>query len=150
MSIFRKRSTKNKPIDDLWSKLVKYRAGHVCEKCGKAKGLQSHHIFGRRRLSVRWDKRNGICLCPGCHTLSSKFSAHQTPTEFTFWIIEKRGQEWYDQLLKKANTPYKVDKEGIKIYLKKEIKSYEDYISERKNTNGLTEGEICDTINGII
>lgn len=34
---------------------------------------------------------------------SSKFSAHKTPAEFVEWAIEKRGQEWYDDLKGRKN-----------------------------------------------
>jgi len=38
---------------------------------------------------------------------SSKFSAHKTPAEFVEWAIEKRGQEWYDDIKERKNTPMK-------------------------------------------
>ena len=49
-------------------------------------------------MSVRWDLDNGVCLCAGCHTFSSEWSAHQTPCLFHEWIIEIRGNEWYKSL----------------------------------------------------
>lgn len=94
-------------LDKAWATYVKNRAGNKCEYCGKTKYLNAHHIFGRRNRSVRWEISNSCCLCPACHTFSSVFSAHQTPTEFTRWIIDKRGEEWYDELRIMANTPKK-------------------------------------------
>ena len=69
-----------------------------CAYCGKTDYLNSHHIFSRSNFSVRWVVANGICLCPGCHTLSSKFSAHKTPAEFIEWVKVKRGLKWYETL----------------------------------------------------
>jgi len=42
---------------------------------------------------------------------SSTFSAHQAPLEFARWLIESRGEHWYDELRLMANTPKKWNKE---------------------------------------
>lgn len=98
----------DKKLDDAWSLLVKLLAGEKCEYCGKASPLNSHHVYSRSKRSTRWAVENGVCLCVGHHTFSSSFSAHKTPTEFTEWIIEKRGREWYDNLRLKANQTEKL------------------------------------------
>ena len=121
MSVFKKQSTKYKNEDALWAHLVKLRANNQCEKCGSRNNLNAHHIFGRRMKSVRWDEANGVALCATHHALSSQFSAHQTPTEFTRWIIKKRGVAWYDKLRIRAYTTRKPDIEGIRMYLNYEI-----------------------------
>lgn len=95
-------------LDDAWSKLVKLRAGNQCEYCGKRRYVQSHHIFSRSNRSVRWDVKNGVALCAGHHTLSSKFSAHKTPTEFHIWLEEKKGRDFIDLLRIKANSVSKL------------------------------------------
>lgn len=108
----KKRTSKSKKrkLKDLkdkqWSEDVKQRALYQCEFCGKRSYLNSHHIFSRSKLSTRWDLDNGICLCAGCHTLSSVFSAHKTPAEFIEWIKEYRGLEWYERLREKARRIY--------------------------------------------
>jgi hypothetical protein len=94
-------------LDKNWSLIVKQRAGMKCEYCGKTAYLNSHHIFGRRNRSVRWEITNGICLCVGCHKFSSVFSAHETPLLFSRWVTDLRGEEWYDELRVLANTPKK-------------------------------------------
>jgi hypothetical protein len=38
---------------------------------------------------------------------SSKFSAHKTPAEFVEWAIDKRGQEWYEDLKDRKNAVMK-------------------------------------------
>jgi len=104
----KKKSGVDGKLDDAWSKLVKLRAGMKCEYCGKTSYLNSHHIYSRSKKSVRWDAMNGICLCVGHHTFSSKFSAHKTPLEFTDWLINKKGQSFVDTLRIKANQTSKL------------------------------------------
>lgn len=93
--------------DAKWAIKVKEQAGFKCEYCGKTETLNSHHIFSRSNRSVRWDVDNGVCLCVAHHTFSSAFSAHKSPIEFIIWLQEKRGQEWYDNLRRKARSIYK-------------------------------------------
>lgn len=106
-------------LDDAWALLVKLKAGMQCEYCGKEAyingngrkvGMQAHHIYSRSKRSTRWLTINGCSLCPSHHVLSSGFSAHKTPTEFTMWIMNKRGEEWFDELTLKANTIEKLHK----------------------------------------
>lgn len=94
----------NDSLDNLWSELVKIIGGYECAYCGKTSYLNSHHLFSRNNFAVRWDTTNGMCLCSGCHTLSSKFSAHKTPIEFVEWLKVKIGEEAYDKLRLKANA----------------------------------------------
>ena len=115
-------------LDVAWSKLVKLKAGMKCEVplCYK-KVLNSHHIYSRSKKSTRWHVPNGICLCVGHHTFSSTFSAHKTPTEFTEWLINYRGQDFLDRLRLRANTTSKLhgfEKQILLDELNKEIKSY--------------------------
>ena len=107
--------TNEKPTDkqlcELWSAVVKLYDDKVCAYCGKTTYLNSHHIFSRSNMSTRYSINNGITLCAGCHTLSSRFSAHKTPVEFVEWIKEKRGEEWYSslRLLAKSSKKYTKD-----------------------------------------
>lgn len=87
-----------------WATEVKERADWKCEYCGTTENLNAHHIFSRNKRSVKFDIENGICICAKHHVFSSDFSAHKTPTEFTIWVIEYRGMEWYERLRKKAYT----------------------------------------------
>lgn len=88
--------------DKLWAILVKQRAGYKCERSGKTVYLNSHHVFSKSNLSVRWDLDNGVCLNAGWHTLQTN-SAHKNPIEFINWIKDQRGIEWYENLRIKAN-----------------------------------------------
>ena len=94
-------------LDDAWSLLVKLEAGMKCEYCGIERTLNSHHIYSRSNRSVRWDESNGVCLCVAHHTFSSSFSAHKTPTEFTYWLEDEYGKIFMDELKLKANATKK-------------------------------------------
>lgn len=118
-------------LDDAWSKLVKLRAGNQCEYCGKRSYVQSHHIFSRGNKATRWDVQNGVALCAGHHTLSAKFSAHKTPTEFHIWLEEKKGEEFISILRIKANGVSKLhefEKKVLLEELRREIKQIEKLI----------------------
>ena len=60
-----RRGNIGKRCDALWATYIK-RSGK-CFRCGAVEGLQAAHIIGRAQRVVRWDKRNGICLCHSCH-----------------------------------------------------------------------------------
>lgn len=93
----------NKKADKQWAEDVKALANFRCEFCGSTEHLNSHHIFSRSNKSVRHELENGVCLCSLHHVFSTTFSAHKASAEFISWIIEKRGQEWFERLRKKAN-----------------------------------------------
>jgi len=118
----------DKKLDDAWRVLVKLRAGNKCEYCGTTtKQIHAHHIFSRSKKSVRWDVLNGIALCAGHHVLSSTFSAHKTPTEFTYWLESYRGKDYIDRLTIKANATsklFKFEKELLLEELNKEINKH--------------------------
>ena len=118
----------DKKMDDAWSKLVKLIAGNQCEYCRNTQTLNSHHVFTRSNKSTRWDELNGISLCASHHTLNSKFSAHGTPTIFTEWIINKRGENWHNLLRLRAHADgkrTKFEKEIMLRELNKRIKELE-------------------------
>lgn len=59
-----------KKCDKLWADIIKNKAGWICEWCGKTKiqvMMNAAHIIRRGNKSTRWDIRNGLCLCVGCH-----------------------------------------------------------------------------------
>lgn len=91
-----------KKLDKVWSE--KIRSKGACEVCHKTTSLNAHHIIGRRNRSVRWDLRNGVCLCAGCHKFS-KLSAHQDPEWFHDWLKENRNED-LDYLRLERNKIY--------------------------------------------
>ena len=64
-----------KELDGLWSAKVRER-DEKCVMCGKKERLQAHHYIKTkaRSLKYRWDIRNGITLCYGCHM----YGVHKT------------------------------------------------------------------------
>lgn len=119
-----KRESKSLPkkADMLWSLAVR-KLGE-CSYCGSRENLNAHHIFSRHNKSVRWDLDNGICLCAKHHVFSDQFSAHKTPTEFTYWLEKQYSKEWLENLAKKANSIGQTDSEFLKatiIYLQSKV-----------------------------
>ena len=112
-----------KDCDDLWSEIVKLKAGYVCEKCGKGKPevvLNSHHIITRERKSTKWLIENGICLCFFHHF----HWAHKHTQEFEEWCRTKRD---YDILNFRRKQPFKKDYMVIKLYLEQELKKLKEF-----------------------
>jgi hypothetical protein len=45
-------------LDDLWSKVVKDKAGYICEHCGiRGVRMEAAHVCGRRHRGTRWGVR---------------------------------------------------------------------------------------------
>ena len=104
----KKKTIKNR-LDKKWSLIIRSRG--YCEKCGaNTQLLNAHHLEGRRNLSLRWDIRNGCCLCVSCHTMSTN-SAHQSPLRFNEWFEEKRPEDfkYIKESFKIPPHPYSVD-----------------------------------------
>jgi len=75
-----------------WSKDVKERAENRCEWCGKTKYLNAHHIIGKRYKPLRFDRMNGVALCPKCHRFGIGLSAHQNPIRIVDWLESNRPE----------------------------------------------------------
>ena len=57
------------PQMDKWKHAILERANYRCEHCGR-EGTDAHHIKGRNAFpGVKYDLRNGVCLCRMCHSL---------------------------------------------------------------------------------
>jgi hypothetical protein len=89
------KSQLGKKLDEAWSLAVKKRAGYKCEVCGIGESghLNSHHIVGRRNRMVRWDVRDGVCLCVKHHRFGIE-SAHEDPLWFREWLEENRWEDY--------------------------------------------------------
>ena len=120
----KKRKALIKACDKLWSAIVKERADMACEICGKVEHLNSHHIITRSDKVLRWHIHNGLSLCAGCHTLSSKLSAHKSPFAFVEWF-NKKFPFRYEKLKMMKGKPFKTNisnMELVKLYLEQEAK----------------------------
>ena len=114
------------PLDVLFSRFIRLRAIKRvggCERCLKHKEigeLQTSHFHGRRKKSVRWHEDNAAGLCAGCH---KHFT--ENPLEHVEWFKEQLGENKFTLLNIAAQTPQRVDKELIKMYLQQKIKELE-------------------------
>jgi len=67
--------------------------GLPCEVCGKEEGTAFHHIVSKSRSkALRYDKRNGIILCQGHHTMSNSMAPHSTNQ-----LAVERFIEWFKE-----------------------------------------------------
>ena len=89
------KTLRNK-ADRLWSLAIRERDG-ACRRCGTTERLQAAHVISRRYKAIRWDLRNGICLCMGCHHWN-----HHNPVEFDWWVQDLIGKDVYDALKSEA------------------------------------------------
>ena len=85
----------------LWRIAALERAGYKCEypDCNiNYTQLHCHHIYHRSHISLRWDLRNAIILCPTHHVLGS-LSAHKNP-DFKDIIMGSgvRSEGFFDDL----------------------------------------------------
>lgn len=117
----------NKQLDILWSKAV--RSKGYCEYCGKKPPevvLHAHHIYSRRHFSTRWNIKNGVCLCTGCHL----YKAHKDIQEFSDWVRAHFGSTHIEMLKVEANNLFfgysKDQKLQMIDKLKKDLDSYEE------------------------
>lgn len=93
----KKRADWSKQADILFGKII--RLPGVCTTCGSTTATQCAHGFSRRYRAIRWDERNAFPLCRGCHL---KYTVR--PLEWDQWLIERWGQDLYDELRSLALT----------------------------------------------
>ena len=107
------------PSDREWSKYIRTRDMWTCQRCSKqydppTSALHCSHFWSRGNWSVRFDEDNTEALCYGCHSYLGG-----NPVEFHKYYLEKLGQERFDALEQRRNTP----KSGsIKYYKSKEFR----------------------------
>ncbi len=96
----RKENGKVKKADAIIREIVMARDKR-CVICGSPDNLQWSHLITRRKYSVRWDTRNSCMMCARCH-----FRHHrQGPEEYVLWFLRNYGQEEYEALVLRSNTP---------------------------------------------
>ena len=99
-----------KECDNLWSQKVKHLAGYKCEKCGKTKYVQAHHIVPRTNHALRYDIENGVALCRACHL----YWAHKDTIDFYNWAKTIRDFKYLESARHRQS---KNDYQAIKLYL---------------------------------
>jgi len=79
------RASKPKPrkhaaADRKWSKAVRERDGHTCQRCSRPAG-ESAHIIRRGYKATRLNPDNGLALCHAC---ADYLTRH--PNEWREWL----------------------------------------------------------------
>ena len=94
--------------DKLFSEIIRTRDGWTCQRCHKSidqfsstarQGLHCSHFIGRSKYNTRFEERNCVALCYGCHRY---FTSH--PLEHHEFFHEKLGSEGLTELHSQANT----------------------------------------------
>lgn len=89
-------------LEKLWTIAVYEKEGERCIVCGKP-ATATHHIIRRRRsLSLKYDVKNGVPLCAGCH-----MKLHLGEPEPQKAILEHIGDERYNYLQVHKNSIFK-------------------------------------------
>jgi hypothetical protein len=127
-------------LDRLYSVIV--RAPGLCVNCAAASDHQCAHGFSRRYLIIRWDLRNGFCLCRRCHM---KYT--HRPLEWDEWLRDRWGQDLYSELRTLAlRTDIKVDVDAVRDHLVAEARSLGAVRNRLPKTvagwAGLTDAEV--------
>lgn len=114
-------------LDALYREYIRKRAMERvggCERCltpkVNYKDLQTAHLHSCRNHTTRWDVRNAVGLCGGCHLyLDSHIDAKK---EFA---VKCLGEEEYERLYVLAEMTTKqspIDYKLVEIYLKQLLK----------------------------
>lgn len=111
-----------KKLDIAWSRAIKKVNSDRCEVCGKEGKLNSHHIVGRKNRTLRWDVRNGACLCTTHHKLG-KQSAHEDPLWFQEWLEKNRKDDLkYLNKIRNDITDWTIEDMQIRLTELEELK----------------------------
>ena len=83
-----------KMCDDLLSPIIK-KLFPQCMLCGKPTTTAHHFIHKSKSLTLRYNFKNLIPLCSGCH-----FKLHQNEGYWSAKIVVIRGIKWFKKLEK--------------------------------------------------
>ena len=96
---------------------------HICQKhprcllCSMPSQVAHHYFKKSESNRLRYWEDNLIPLCHRCH-----FSLHQHETDYAGRIINIKGLDWHNDLVKKKQEYQKVDK----LFYQKAIEEYEN------------------------
>ena len=114
-------------LKNLLRDVVSLRAGEKCEFPGCINHqCDPHHAYSQSNNAIKYDQDCCINLCAGHHT-GNTISAHRSPLQFKKIMIINgvRSEEWFDQVMVKAQVRQKDDKyfrEEWKFKLMEELK----------------------------
>src|SRR5258708_25589796 len=82
-----------KKLDKECSRII--RSSGFCVSCRMSdySKLQCCHIFSRTYRNTRWDLKNLLCMCAGCH-----FESHKNPIKFVEKVQDYLGEYEYTAL----------------------------------------------------
>lgn len=95
-------------LDSEFSLWIRTRDDFTCQRCGKqhlpnSPGLHASHFIGRSNRATRWDPDNVDAACNGCH----QFWETHKATHYRKWKQAQLGEERFDALVCRSNTPKK-------------------------------------------
>ncbi|MGE5626469.1 MAG: hypothetical protein ACM3UK_00075 [Actinomycetes bacterium] len=102
------KTSLKKKADILFSQHI--RSLGYCEKCGKTSNLQCAHIISRSVIHLRYEPKNALCLCAGCHL----YWAHKEPLAFSEFVYTHKGKDTWHWLLEESK---KIQPVKISFYL---------------------------------
>ena len=100
-------------LDGIWRWATKEILGRICWWCGSTERIQSDHIQNRHKYPTRWRIENCAILCFRCHFYRKK----QNPAEWAQLVINRIGQDKWEELITESNRQDKTDLEAAKAYL---------------------------------
>jgi len=103
-----------KKLDKEWSLKVRERYKFKCQVCGSIRhSNNAHHIIPKHASKeLRYDIRNGICLCIHCHKFGPR-AAHQNALWFNKWMRRNKYKQWRWAMIAGGITTDKENKETI-------------------------------------
>lgn len=84
-----------------------------CECCGAPADVQHHHCPKSRSSYLRYDGRNLIALCQGCH-----YKHHKGDVEVSYQYRIKKAANWEQDLFKLQHIYKKWEEEELKDIIK--------------------------------
>lgn len=115
--IMRKETIKylKKQAEKLWGEIVLKNFRRECFVCGNKLGVLPHHFVPERiSLDLRYDPKNGICLCQKCH-----IALHQKSDPMIILIIAfKKGKDWIRYLEQKRKQEVHPNKKWYREKIK--------------------------------
>ena len=91
-----------KRADALWYE-YQHKQQRRCAICHEG-GVEIHHIIPIGHKLTRFDRLNGLALCPFHHRISKLLSAHGSPDMFEDWLAEHLPEQYYYWLHNKDIT----------------------------------------------
>jgi len=130
----RKRTNRNVPAkgrlrdiaDQLWSIAVRGDWNWNCAVCGHRK-TEAHHLVPRQHEATRYELRNGIALCAGCHQFNPDVSPHQNAAAWLKWL-EATHPDIFDWYLANPRPVFHGTKNAN--YYIEVIQGFREYVSE--------------------